>query len=66
MARTVINLDDALVAKAKRLSGLTKKVDIVNSALAEFVQHRQRLRFLELQGKVKWQGNLERMRSARW
>ena len=63
MSRTVIDLDDALVEKAKRLAHLSKKVDVVNAALAEFVRYHERLRILELRGKVSWEGNLEAMRS---
>jgi len=66
MARTVINLDDALMAKAKKLTRLSKKVDVVNYALAELVRYNEQRRILELRGKVKWEGNLEGMRSARW
>jgi Arc/MetJ family transcription regulator len=65
MARTVINLDDALVSRAKKLTRLTKKVDVVNYALAELVRHRERLRILELRGKVRWEGDLDAMRSPR-
>lgn len=67
MARTVINLDDALVRKAKRLTRLSKKVDVVNYALAELVRNRERARgILELRGRVRWEGDLDKMRSARW
>lgn len=66
MARTVIDLDDALMAKAKKLTRLSKKVEVVNYALAELVRLKERQRILELRGKVKWEGNLEEMRSARW
>lgn len=38
MSRMVIDLDDDLVKKARELTGLKKKVDIVNKALEEFVQ----------------------------
>ena len=65
MARTVIDVDDTLMAKAKRLTHLSKKVDVVNHALAELVRQQERLRILELRGKVKWEGNLDAMRSAR-
>jgi Arc/MetJ family transcription regulator len=66
MARTVINLDDSLMAKAKKLTRLSKKVDVVNYALAELVRQRERARILELRGKVRWEGNLGEMRSERW
>ena len=65
MARTVINLDDSLVAKAKRLTHLSKKVDVVNYALAELVKQHERFRILELRGKVQWEGDLDTMRSKR-
>lgn len=38
MSRMVIDLDDDLIQKARELTGLKKKVDIVNKALEEFVQ----------------------------
>ena len=65
MSRTVVDLDDQLVAKAKRLTHLTKKVDVVNLALAELVKQQERLRLLELRGKITWEGDLDAMRSAR-
>lgn len=66
MSRTVINLDDGLMAKAKKLTRLSKKVEIVNYALAELVRHKERMRILELQGKVRWEGDLDEMRRTRW
>ena len=66
MSRTVVNLNDALVAKAKKLTHLSKKVDVVNYALAELVRHKEQGRILELQGKVKWKGDLDEMRRSRW
>ena len=65
MSRTVVDLNDRLVAKAKRLTHLTKKVDVVNFALAEFVKQQERLRLMELRGTVKWEGDLDVMRSVR-
>ncbi len=38
MSRTVIDLDDDLIKRARKLTGLKKKVDIVNKALEEFAQ----------------------------
>ena len=65
MSRTVVNLDDALVAKAKKLTHLTKKVELVNFALSELIRQRERLKILELRGRVAWHGDLDRMRSGR-
>ena len=65
MSRTVINLDDRLVTKAKRLTRLSTKVDVVNYALAELIRQQERLRILELRGTIAWVGDLDAMRSAR-
>ena len=66
MSRTVVDLDDALVAKAKQLTRLSTKVDVVNYALAELIHQRERARIVELRGKVKWKGSLDKMRRVRW
>ena len=58
MARTVINLNDKLVKQAKKLSGLKKKVDVVNLALEEFVRIKDIRKILELEGKVKGTWNI--------
>ncbi len=65
MARTVVDLDDLLVSKAKKLTHLTKKVDVVNFALAELIRQRERLKILGLRGKIEWRGDLDAMRSRR-
>jgi Arc/MetJ family transcription regulator len=50
--RTNIELDDALVEQAIRLTGLTTKREVVDLALRELVQRRKRRDLLELVGKV--------------
>lgn len=66
MSRTVVDLDDKLLKRAQKLSGLTKKVEIVNTALKEFVETRDiRKAILELKGRVRWEGNLKEMRKDR-
>lgn len=66
MSRTVVDLDDKLLRRARRLTGLKKKVEIVNTALKEFVETRDiRRAILELKGRVRWEGNLKEMRKDR-
>ncbi len=65
MARTVINLNDHLLKKAQRLTGLKKKVDVVNFALERLVRQQEIERLLELPGRVEWEGNLKEMRKNR-
>ena len=38
MSRTVVDLRDDLMQKAKKITGLTKKVEIVNLALERLLQ----------------------------
>ena len=64
--RTNIVLDDRLVARGLRLSGLKTKKELVNLALREFVRRKDQKRILELRGKVLWQGDLDVMRENRF
>ena len=52
--RTNIVLDDALVAEAKKLTGIRTKVKLVDTALKELVKSRKRVSLLELEGKIKF------------
>jgi Arc/MetJ family transcription regulator len=49
-----LNLDDALIEEAVKLSGKKTKRETVNAALAEFVSRRKQRRILELFGKLEW------------
>ncbi len=65
MSRTVVNLRDGLLRRAQRLTGVKKKVEIVNLALEELDRRREARKILELAGKVRWEGNLKAMRRDR-
>lgn len=65
MARTLIDIDEEIFAKAQRLTGLRKKVDVVNYALRKLVEQKEIEKILDLKGKVKWEGDLEEMRRDR-
>lgn len=65
MARTVIDLDEEILARAQQLSGLRKKVDVVNYALRKLVEQKEIETILDLKGKVEWEGDLEQMREDR-
>ena len=51
---TNLKLDDKLIDKALKLGRFKTKQQAVNSALAEFVHRRERLRILELEGKIEF------------
>ncbi len=60
--RTNIEINDDLMRKALKYSRLKTKKEIINEALSEYVKYQMRLKLLSLQGKVKWIGNLDKMR----
>ncbi len=60
--RTNIVLDDNLVKEGMRLTKIKTKKELVNLALAELVSKRKRKNLLKLEGKVRWDGNLDEMR----
>lgn len=66
MSRTVVDLRDDLVRKAKKLTGLTKKVEIVNLALERLIQQKEVEGLLNLKGSVQWTGDLRKMRRNRF
>ncbi len=63
--RTVVNIRDDLLERAAELTGLRKKVEIVNAALASFVRQKEIERIGDLAGEVDWEGDLDAMREER-
>lgn len=64
--RTNIVIDDALLKKVMNYTGLGTKKDVVRFALEEIVRRKERKKILGLQGKVRWEGNLDEMRRNRF
>jgi Arc/MetJ family transcription regulator len=65
MARTNIELEDKLVNEGMKIFKCKTKKELVHLALQELLKKEKRKEILELRGKVKWEGNLEVMRSSR-
>ena len=63
--RTTIDIDDALMRKAMRLSGLTTRKAVVEAALRLLIQTHSQAGIWRLRGKVKWEGNLDDSRRGR-
>jgi Arc/MetJ family transcription regulator len=64
--RTNIVLDDKLVEKGMNYTGIRTKKDLVNFALRELIRRKERKKILSLKGKLRWEGNLDEMRSSRF
>jgi Arc/MetJ family transcription regulator len=65
MRRTNIVLDERLVEKGKKATGLKTSKAVVDFALRELIRHSNQRRILDLFGSVAWDGNLSKMRSVR-
>jgi Arc/MetJ family transcription regulator len=58
-----IEIDDELMKKALKYSKLKTKKEVINEALNAYVKYQMRLKLLSLCGKVKWVGDLDKMRT---
>lgn len=65
MVRTNIELNDKLVNEAMKLTKKKTKKEVVNFALEELVRKTKRKKILEIEGKIKWVGNLDETRKSR-
>ena len=65
MKRTTIVLDEELVAKAKKATGIKTTRELIDTALRELLRQKDIRKILELQGKVEWEGDLSQMRRLR-
>ena len=60
--RTNIVIDDNLMAEAIKLSRLKTKKAVVERGLRLLIQIEKQERIKGLRGKLKWDGDLEKMR----
>jgi Arc/MetJ family transcription regulator len=60
--RTNIDIDDALMAQAMKASGLATKRETVEAGLRLLVKLKAQERILRYRGKLRWEGDLDRMR----
>ena len=62
--RTNIHLDDALLRRAARLSGLRTKREIVHQSLQTFVRLKEQEKIRGYRGKLRWRGDLAKSRES--
>ena len=63
--RTNIDIDDGLMKKAMKTTGIGTKKGVVEYALKEVVSLGKRRVLAEYRGKLSWKGDLDAMRSTR-
>jgi Arc/MetJ family transcription regulator len=61
--RTNIVIDDSLMNEAIAVSGNKTKKETVEEALRVLIQFKQQSSIRSFRGKLKWEGNLESMRT---
>lgn len=60
--RTTLNIDDDAMKNAMNLAKGKTKTQVINEALREYVRRRRLRGFLQLEGKVRWEGDLDELR----
>jgi Arc/MetJ family transcription regulator len=60
--RTTLDLDDAALAAAMRVSEGRTKTSVINEALRDYARRKAVRGLLKFEGKLRWQGNLDALR----
>jgi Arc/MetJ family transcription regulator len=63
--RTNIVLDEDLIDRARRLTGIKTKKQVIHEALRLLIQLREQEQVRSLRGKLHWEGDLNEMRQDR-
>ena len=62
--RTNVEINDKLIEEAIGLSKVKTKKEVIDIALKNYVNQMKRKSMAELFGKVKWEGDLNEMRTV--
>jgi Arc/MetJ family transcription regulator len=65
MGRTNVVLDDGVVARCQKVTGIKTRRGLIDYALREILRHERQKRILGLIGKVRWEGDLDSWRGGR-
>lgn len=63
--RTNIVLDEALIEKAQKLTGIKTKRAVVDEALRMLIQLYEQAEVRALRGRLRWEGDIDEARLAR-
>ena len=61
--RTNIEVDETAIAEIIRIGVAKNQRQAIENAMQKYLRFLAKLDLLELKGKVKWEGNLDEMRS---
>ena len=65
MKRTNIVIDEVLMKKALKATGIKTQKGVVDFALKELIRRESQKKILELMGNVEWEGDIKEMRKGR-
>jgi Arc/MetJ family transcription regulator len=65
MKRTNIELDENIVQKCIKATGIKTQKALINHALRELLRHEDQLKILKLKGNITWEGDLNQWRRER-
>jgi Arc/MetJ family transcription regulator len=65
MKRTNVVLDETVVGRAKKATGIQVTRQLIDHALRELLRHRRQRDILKLRGQIDWKGDLAEMRRGR-
>lgn len=65
MKRTNIVIDEGLMKKALKATGIKTQKEVVDFALRELIRRDSQKKILELKGNVNWEGDISEMRKGR-
>ncbi len=63
--RTNIVIDDELIKEALKLTGIKTKREVVELGLKALIKLKKQETIKQFKGKLKWQGDLDTMRTNR-
>ncbi len=63
--RTNVVLDEALVDRAQKLTGIRTKREVIHVALKTLVRLQEQAETRTLRGKLRWEGDLAELRQGR-
>lgn len=64
--RTNVVLDDELIDRARQLTGIKTKREVIHVALRTLIQIREQEEVRNLRGKLRWEGDLDSQRQGRF
>ncbi|GHU59697.1 hypothetical protein FACS189444_5460 [Spirochaetia bacterium] len=63
--RTTLDLNEILLNEAMKWTGIFTKTAVINEALQEVINHKKRVRLIEMAGKIKLDVDLDISRSRK-